>query len=164
MANTGLEDFMASSAWPLAFRESPFVMSLYSNPQTCPRNRQEGDGFAHTFCGSQVTFKTAVSHAALSQHVRNAWINLRFLTPLIAASTLPVSGCENNSYVFSYESSTTKDVAEHWAMETIKWKKERKTLGEWELEIKDGWWKPSDGHFNGELHVAPGESGSWLFM
>ena len=102
---------------------------------------------------------------ALTEYVRNAWINLRFFAPLSGTRTLSVvGGGENNSYIFSYDSSSTTSVAKSWAMETIKWREERKSLGEWELEIKDGWWKPSEGRFNIVMHVAPGEASSWLFM
>jgi hypothetical protein len=101
---------------------------------------------------------------ALTEYVRNAWIKLRFFAPLSGTRTLSAVGGGNNSYIFSYDSSSTTSVAKSWAMETIKWRQERKSLGEWESEIKDEWRKPSEERFNIVMHVAPGEASSWLFM
>lgn len=118
----------------------------------------------HCFCGSHATITPYISRETLVEHVRNAWMHLRYLSPLIGARTIPSVGGESHSYLYSYEVSGTNSAAVKWADASIVWTDIKKSLAEWEVEIKDQWWKPSASHFNMELHVAPGEGNTWIFM
>jgi len=96
----------------------------------------------------------------LMEFVKQAWIRSRFDAPWVAqrAST---NASQLRSWVHAYETSW-KDgfgVAQSWANETVIWRNEVYSLAEWEEVLLSSYWKPDDGRFGMEWHIAkaPGD-------
>lgn len=113
----------------------------------------------HFFLGSQVKIDPSITRDGLRDHTRTAWIYLRHLAPLIGVRTVQL---QEDPILFGYVYETN-DMTK-WASESLIWHEDMKSLSEWETEIQGSWWKPSAGHGNVELHIAPGEGDTWFFM
>jgi hypothetical protein len=101
--------------------------------------------------------KPSITSTILRDSVRNAWIRLRFHAPLIGLRTQ--QGADEEEYFMTYEASKTYDVAAKWAGETIIWDLGDMSFRARNLALKERWWGP-DGHWNMEIHVAPGIGGN----
>jgi len=109
-----------------------------------------------------------MSRAKLMELTKTAWIRTRFDAPWIAhrASRDPLLP---NSWIQLYETASNPqrviEVVRFWAKKTILWRDEIRSLAEWEEIIKNGYWKPSDNHFDVELHLGKVDTaGSYFIM
>ncbi|KAF5375204.1 hypothetical protein D9758_000009 [Tetrapyrgos nigripes] len=109
---------------------------------------------------SEMHFKKSYTVEELAPLIRSAWIKAHFVAPWIAVRTSSQPNAPHNSYMFMYKRSSGPEKTEAWAGETIVWRKETKTLNEWEVEMKDRHWKPCAGQFGLEMRLAKWPMGS----
>ncbi|KAF5367947.1 hypothetical protein D9758_004515 [Tetrapyrgos nigripes] len=109
--------------------------------------------------------KEPISREKMYTHARAAWMKLRFHAPWIAyRCSLITDDPEPNSFLFSYDiigrnSKLTANglkTLEAWADESIVMREQPCSFAEWEMEMKEKFWYPSEGHFGSELHIARG--------
>ncbi|KAF5345894.1 hypothetical protein D9758_011408 [Tetrapyrgos nigripes] len=109
--------------------------------------------------------KQPISQPELELHAHAAWIKLRYRAPWIAYRCNAIKhDLEPNSYYFSYDitdprSKSTPDGLKNlrvWADETVTFRPEIFMFEEWEMEIKEVYWFPTDGHFAMDLQIAKG--------
>ena len=96
-----------------------------------------------------------MSPTRLTELVKQAWIRTRFDAPWVAQRAFKEDG-EPNSWIHAYETSF-KDgfgVAQLWANDTVIWRDEVHTLADWEEVLLSAYWKPGDGRFGMEWHIA----------
>ncbi|KAF5358799.1 hypothetical protein D9758_008587 [Tetrapyrgos nigripes] len=144
-----------------------FTRGLYGKERMSATNTDLGDGWGHIMAISEMHFKKPYTAEELTPYIRSAWIKARFMAPWIAVRTSSQPNAPPNSYMFTYKRSSGPEEAEAWADETIVWRKETKTLNEWEVEMKERHWKPCAGRFGLEMHLAKGSMGSghdWFLM
>lgn len=149
----GLEDFSAAIACVVA----PVGLSALSANVAMLHFSNIATGFGHGVLAFEV--KPPKTSVSLNEAVRNAWIRLRFLAPIIALRTEDEPGSQGDAFFYSYQSSSSSDVATEWADETIKWHLEAKPLVARNLDFKEIWWG-TEKHWNMELHVGHGINGN----
>jgi len=91
--------------------------------------------------------------------VKDAWIRTRFDAPWVAQRAS--KDVEPDSWIHAYETSSQSgfEIAQSWANETVIWRDELHSLPDWEEIILKAYWKPDDGRFGMEWHIAKAPSG-----
>ncbi|KAF9547929.1 hypothetical protein CPC08DRAFT_769341 [Agrocybe pediades] len=159
------------------------TVSLSSNGVTTHSRRLHGterlfaaaaehvDGCPHIFMGCGVTFKATIPPSHLMQLAKEAWIRTRFAAPWVAQRTFKADSdsAEPNTWVNAYETSSIPargyECAKTWANETVLWRDEVLSMEEWEVVLRKVYWRPSDGRFGMEWHLAKGPTeGDYFIM
>ncbi|KII84678.1 hypothetical protein PLICRDRAFT_179481 [Plicaturopsis crispa FD-325 SS-3] len=140
-----------------------FQRKLYGFEAQAAYFCQEGEGFTMYPGGLSVKLGTPRTRAELEGPLRNAWLRARHLVPAIASKL--VRHADGTDW-FEYEVPASNAEAEKWAESTIVWHDETKKLIDFDVELADVYWKPTDAHYNVELHIspAPKEEGDWQFF
>ncbi|THH08645.1 hypothetical protein EW145_g2554 [Phellinidium pouzarii] len=121
-------------------------------------------GFGSLTGGYVVAFPHAVSAEALRRPLEAAWIRLRKIAPVVAYKTKDTKNPEYSLYL-EYTVPADAKTAQKWAEETIHWHKDKMSIRERDIAMKNNWWPAAEGHYNYELHIAPDvEDGKWQIM
>ncbi|THU76011.1 hypothetical protein K435DRAFT_904621 [Dendrothele bispora CBS 962.96] len=140
---------------------------LHGKERMSAANSEAGIGFAQIIAIGDLELKRSRTKEEFEPFVRGAWMKLRHLCPWIAVRTSALKTSSPNSFAFTYEKSTAQDLSlvEKWADETLVWRKESLNHAEWESLFKEHYWKPSEGRYSLELHIAKNrEKDRWLLI
>jgi len=119
------------------------------------------DGYSQTVSLGEVQLKSHLSQEQLAPYVKAAWSQLRRMVPWMAMRTSSINP-KDNSFLYSYEVPRNQDIINAWADETIVWRHELLEFAEWDVMLKQTFWRPGDNRYGLELHVAALPNGHWM--
>ncbi|KAI5118790.1 hypothetical protein M0805_005019 [Coniferiporia weirii] len=149
--------------------ESPgtgvYVRKCFGIEELANNMEEHSDGFSHFTSSASVTLSPPSSDiSALKSHVRAAWTALRHHIPAIACRAFRYTHGDRR-FAFRYRVPGVSADVDAWVDETLFFDTHAQPLYETHCALKDGrWWRGSDDHYVGELHVSPGEGeNKWHF-
>ncbi|KAF5333771.1 hypothetical protein D9758_016579 [Tetrapyrgos nigripes] len=162
----------------LEFTLSPdrtqYIRRAHGRERSSACTSQYSDGNMHQYGIGILEFKESVSQPEMFKHARAAWMKLRFQAPWMAYRCSSIKDDpEPNAFLLSYDiigrnSKMTQNGfqnLEEWADDTLMMRDEVRTFDEWEMWLKDHFWRPSEGHFGMESHIAWGaDDKHWIVM
>lgn len=122
------------------------------------------NGHAHILIGSHVNFKFDISQEALLAAAKAAWIHTRFAVPWLATRTVKAEESNSWSIVYEAPNRSDDDHMTQWANETVLWRVGLRSAAAWEDTIKQEYWRPDDGRYSMEYHIARAPAGGFFFM
>ncbi|KAF5346948.1 hypothetical protein D9758_010145 [Tetrapyrgos nigripes] len=164
----------SSIEFTLSPDRTQYVRRLHGRERSSACSSQYSEGCMHQYGNVHMAFKEPISQQELYRLARVAWMKLRFQAPWIAYRCSALENAsEPNTFFFSYDvvghnpklAPNGLKPLEAWADESIVMHDELMTFAEWEMEMKEVFWLPSEGHFGTELHIARGvDDRHWLLM
>ncbi|KAF5372505.1 hypothetical protein D9758_005251 [Tetrapyrgos nigripes] len=162
----------------LEFTLSPdrtqYIRRAHGRERSSACTSQYSDGNMHQYGLVILAFKEPISQPEIFTHIRAAWIKTRFEAPWIAYRCSSIKDDpEPNSFLLSYDIIGKNDKLtpnglrslEEWGDNSIMMRDEIYTFEEWEMWLKDHFWRPSEGHLGMESHVARGvDDMHWIVM
>jgi hypothetical protein len=84
--------------------------------------------------------------------------------PIVALKTFALPN-QTDYHYFQYEVPSSEVDAKEWARESVIWHDTIMSIHDRDQIMKNSYWKPGEGRYNYQLHVAPDiEEGKWQFM
>ncbi|KAF9256312.1 hypothetical protein L218DRAFT_1007489 [Marasmius fiardii PR-910] len=154
------EDLQGYIFAPSPTDESIWTRKCYGLESFASTMSENLDGFP--FLTTTITIKSTYDRATFEPAVKSAWVTLRHSLPAIAvkSSRLPAP---DSRFLFTYQIPQDPENIQVWVNETVFFTDEVKDVYEIHKKLKDErWWRPSSGHWVGELHVSPVQDG-WQF-